>query len=39
MKTGTRSRELLNEQESSGALPANGVGELGRKYELVTGFS
>ncbi len=30
MKTGTRSRDLLNEQESNDALPANRVGDLGK---------
>ncbi len=34
-----RQRELLNERESSGAFPANRVGDLGKKYELVTGFN
>ncbi len=32
-------RELLNERESSGTLPANRVEDLGRKYEVVNGFS
>ena len=32
MKTGTRSRELLNEQKSSETLLANYVKNLGRKY-------